>query len=209
MRDRAILDQIREMISGEGNTLPGVAELARRLDTSASAVRRALRTLSNQGMIILKQGARPVIRSPLSLPDSPAVDRLCAAIRSGISNGTYPVGLPLPKFLFLQKEYCVSPMTVSTTLRVLFNEGVIHKTGNRWIAGPRPADARDRGIGRRAQQPAILVLARDEGDMHSFYETSFKSGFSHPFNTEMTQYGIGMVFAQVQEQKLLKDLPSG
>jgi DNA-binding transcriptional regulator YhcF (GntR family) len=155
--------KIRELISSEyRSTLEGTDSLAARYKVSRKAVRKALHTLSQQGIIALSQGKRAMILrdSSQSVPSDELGDSAYALylrIKNDIAGGSSRTGKPLPSFKYYTSNHAVAPSTIQRVLKTLVNEGLIHKSSRRWVVGPSCADT-TRSASTLAASSAPLVF---------------------------------------------------
>jgi DNA-binding transcriptional regulator YhcF (GntR family) len=116
--------------------LPSVPELCAAYRCSSKTVIRALRELSEKGLIEVLHGRRTVIRGRAGYDHyGRAVQRICKLLTDQISDGTIMAGSSLPKISSMAESMKCSASTVSAALQRMAKDGLLHKSGSRWIAG--------------------------------------------------------------------------
>lgn len=115
---------------------------------------------------------------------SPSVERLYRHLLEQIEKGRLRIGRPLPKALFLLREFRLSPYSVAKAIARLVEEGYVHKRGKSFVVG-RPAPAA--GPGRR---PKILFLV--EREIGSWYrlDNPRTAPFIHQFEQESQHFNV-------------------
>jgi DNA-binding transcriptional regulator YhcF (GntR family) len=168
--------KIKESISSEyRGTLAGTDSLAARYKVSRKAIRKALHILSQQGIISLSQGRRAVILrdGAQSVPSDELGEsayEIYIRIKQDITDGSLRTGTPLPSFKYYTSNHAVAPTTIQHALKALVTEGLIHKSGKRWIIGPACTDTTRRASALVAASGAPLVFLFYP-DIHSLLTT--------------------------------------
>lgn len=179
--------------------LPRARDLCTRYSASRSTILAALHTLERTGRIEVRQGARTRIVGRAPQPPSPehgAAERLGEAIRGRVAEGVLEAGESLPKVAHLAATYHGSASTVCAVLRELAREGVVHKAGKAWHAGPPPAPPSSLPPSRR---PAIVVLQTGPRGWTGL-ATERTLGFYYRFCREAESRGIRLLPLSVRKE---------
>jgi len=165
--------------------IPAINRLAERYDVSYQTMWKAVQLLVKKGLVATRQGrsmrvSHGLAAAAMSRPTS--TDRIAAAMRRSIADGTYRVGAHLPKIGYFARVLGVSRLTVSRALLRISGEGLAHTRRNRWIAGPAPAaSAMPASI---HEAPAILVVSYSVMSRNYSIADPFSQRFMAPFADE-------------------------
>jgi DNA-binding transcriptional regulator YhcF (GntR family)/DNA-binding LacI/PurR family transcriptional regulator len=178
--------------------LPTTAHLARHYGVSLVTMHNALKLLRDKGLLQFRRGTGILIRSQDEAIDNPPlspVTRIRArvlyeTIRARIQDGTYPLHRPLPKNRSFAIEEKVSGLTVCTALRMLEREGMAHKSGKRWYAGP--GRTRTPFTAASLDPPVIIILQPREDSWRNLHDSHAFTRFATAFEDEAQRYGIAL-----------------
>jgi DNA-binding transcriptional regulator YhcF (GntR family) len=175
--------------------LASLAELSLQWSVSRPTIRKSLRLLAGDQLVILRQGSLPSA-GPRSacFAENPsggsAGDRVYQMLRNKLTDGIYEIGKQIPKMSHLVAAEGLSYSTVCAAFARLAKDNLIHRRGRRWFAGaaPAPGAAPDskRQILREPQ--VVLVLGHDSSDCYSRLEDTFISPFMNLFRKELMDH---------------------
>ncbi len=163
--------------------LPSRRELAKRYRVSESTVQKALKYLTEQGVVRCTRGRPAEICSVSHENHSPSpagssVDYIAGEIENEILGGILKAGDRLPKTEYYVSVYRVSSHTVVAAYRILARKGIIHKHGRKHIVG---APLRTRPVGSEAGKSyvvlVVLVDSRTWLDLHQPRTVQFVNSF--------------------------------
>jgi DNA-binding transcriptional regulator YhcF (GntR family) len=199
-----IADHIQRLIDKDPSwTLPATSQLALTFGVSAFTVQKAIRLLSERGVVRVFQGKKAsIVRASMKgaeslIPQSRgSEDFLCAKLREAIRNGDYQVGQELPKLRYFTGTENVSSKTVVRAILRLNAEGLVHKSGKRWIVGPasphRESPQNQRSL---IAAPVVLLVFPRHAAAESFFNAQHLLGFALPFGNALQRFGIRQVMA--------------
>lgn len=114
-------------------------------------------------------------------------ERLFRHLADSIESGSLAVGRPLPKVLFLTREFHASPRTVVRALARLVEEGFAHKRGKSFYAGKPPAKT---AAGRK---PRTLFLVEKDVSAWEKLNNPRTGPFLHAFEQEAQRFQVRVV----------------
>jgi len=180
--------QVEQHLSA-GRALPTINGLARDFRVSYETAWKACQTLVSRGVLVSSSGKRLMPRAQQAGNGAGecarAEDVLHAAIHDRIAQGIYIAGKPLPKSRHFTLSERISPSTVARAMHRLAREGLLHKEGKQWIAGPRPARPPE-GLPRQPDT-ALMVLPGYQDWFH-IYLSGFTQGYIVPFRNELVAH---------------------
>lgn len=174
---------IRGRIKGNkypvGCLLPARPLLVAELGVSRSTVDSACRVLRNEGYLVSipGRGRGTVVLDPLNPPTGPevpvrrseghsetwyrpdanrdTVERIKAAIRNRIADGTYPPRQRIPSVARIVEEFTTSTSLARAALEVLKEEGTVYSRtpGGHFVSPPAEGVDKDRKEPYRARNP--------------------------------------------------------
>ncbi|MBD3317218.1 MAG: GntR family transcriptional regulator [Chitinivibrionales bacterium] len=183
-------EQVKEYISRNNvRILPPSRTLAKNLGISTRTLTKVFNKLSEEGVIDVYPRKRARVRSAaphIAGPAAPFEEVLRMFIQAKIASGEYHVGTELPKINWFVSEYDVSYRTVSRVLKSMEREGVIHRKGNRYLAGPRRQFCK---IARYTQEYAtILICAPNMGYWRYLSNSRFTTKFCEKISDEAIRH---------------------
>ncbi|MBD3393774.1 MAG: GntR family transcriptional regulator, partial [Chitinivibrionales bacterium] len=171
--------------------LPPMDRLAARFHVSVATISKAMRILAEEGLVSAEQGKRTAIRRNMtsSPPPRTAAYRVFTKLKDAIAAGTYRTGRTLPKIMYFVMSEHVSSSTVMHALRLLSDQGLAHKRGKRWIAGPDPLGSSPFARTRLSGAPVILILLPAFAERHRFFFRMGHTAFSTELCNELKRHG--------------------
>jgi DNA-binding transcriptional regulator YhcF (GntR family) len=194
----SIAERLSERIKHDGpGRLPAITRLAREYRVSYVTMWKAVRQLADQGILAGRKGAGTLALDP----KQPAgirlsADRFAQQLETGILDGKYPAGRPMPKFDYFILNERVSRATVAGAFARLSQRNMIYKQGKRWIAGPRPARSSRRAGG---DQPMALIVVPHAYDWYNMNIGGFMQPYISSFKNEFLRNSISL--SLVQQEK--------
>ncbi len=190
-----IADKVKIRIEGlEGQRLPPLQDLAEQYRVSKVTMGKAIRLLSNQGLLQSFPGKGILVTSVLnaenpreSNPYPNSVNKLFEKIKGRILEGTYRIGQVLPKTNYYSISEHLSPVTVCSALKKLEKDKLVWKRGKAWIVGPGSTSSVTQ-TPRLA--PVILMLVPDFKVWYKDYHEDHPSKFLQNFYLEIERMGI-------------------
>lgn len=184
------------IISNPDLVLPSIPVLAKEQGASPRTVWRALHQLETEGLVVCRRGrsaqVAPYVREQAGLsPDSgsSAAHRFSRTIKDGIAQGHYTVGDSLPKHDYFSLTYNVSRRVIVDSLRMLEQQGIVHKKGKRWIVGPQESSVAN-AIGLPDGKPTVLILVSEDNDIRKVFKNIHVLPFSFEFEHETSKAGV-------------------
>jgi len=194
----SVAERLGDRIKRDGpGCLPAIHRLAREYRVSYVTMWKAVRLLADQGILAGRKGAGTLALDP----EQPAgiqlsADRFAQQLESGVLDGKYPAGRPMPKFDYFIFNERVSRATVSGAFGRLSRRNMIYKQGKRWIAGPRPARSFRCAGG---DQPVVLIVVPHAYDWYNMNIGGFMQPYISSFKNEFLRNGISL--SLVQQEK--------
>ncbi len=173
-----------DLKSRKDAVLPSLGALAQHYDVSYPTMWSAVRILANRGILDISRGRRARVRRTEvnetidGIEKTGPLERILQVYRSRITQGRLRDGMVFPKLQVIAEENDVSVNTVTKALRNLAHEGLVHKSGKRWIAGPEPRKPPDI---RFAPSCVIVLVVHDQiswGGMNQPRSRGFMDTFS-------------------------------
>ena len=188
--------------------LPAIDLLARDFHIAKKTMWKAVRLLSERGILISRPNARiqraAAVREA-GLSSSRSSARFYNDLNAKIREGTYRPGELLPKFSHFAGEYHVARDTIVHAINRLSNDHLVHKEGRRWVIGPRPVDAAS-SASRTASElgPIALLLCTDVGQnvFHSMLVQPFWENLESHLREKGTQLHLGYRIAEKERSAI-------
>ncbi|MBD3391186.1 MAG: GntR family transcriptional regulator, partial [Chitinivibrionales bacterium] len=151
-----IAEKISERLASSSEAyLPSLTRLSRSYRVSPQTMSAALSLLREKGLLDYSRGRRIRITAATH-PGGTSLESFADGIRQRIAEGIYRVGQPLPKAGCFVITGHLSKSTVCDALKQLAEEGLIHKKGKAWVAGPAPGRVTAAGSAHPSA-PVVLV----------------------------------------------------
>ncbi|MEH1125027.1 GntR family transcriptional regulator [Micromonospora sp. CPCC 206061] len=142
--------RIEDGAYGPSGELPPAPRLADDLGVTPATARRALAELDREGMTAGRRGRPRMVLRDVG-PVATRYERVAEQIRSGIQQGAFAAGTPLPGELELADRFQVARSTVRQALSLLEQAGDIERrSGRRYVPGS--AESSDLAYERVASQ---------------------------------------------------------
>jgi DNA-binding transcriptional regulator YhcF (GntR family) len=189
--------------------LPTIGEWARRYNVCYRTMWNAVKVLRKRGLIVIRKGSsprRPGRTSGLTTAQQHVYDDF----KTDIVEGHYKTGDMLPKYEFLQRTANVSRDTIVAALRMLSTEGLVHKKGKKWFAGPSKDRKGPASVSSRSR-PVVLLLIGAELDWEMIFNSDFLKPFVELFRNELSKHGLHLSvhFSDRPLQATAALIPSG
>jgi DNA-binding LacI/PurR family transcriptional regulator len=171
--------------------LPTLPELSRELGVSLMTVWKAVRVLSDKGLVRAHQG-RKIRRAddPASRPIAESEKRLYARIKQSVLDGSYRAGDPLPKLQYYAVAERMARMTIVRVFRQLAHDGLIHKQGKSWIAGQQSRRLISGAREDPDTAPVALLVMLDDERLQNLFPNLHIAPFVNPFYEELMKGGM-------------------
>ncbi len=175
--------------------LSPLSNIAQRWGISIPVVRQAAVRLRREGILQYKRGSRIRITSiPIAevlCETVRSAERIEAALRQQLAGGGIGPYYEFPKIAVLAELYKVSSGTIITVFRMLSQNGLVHKRGRKWYAGPNPVENNKRY--QKLQPPVILIIQESDETWSRFEHTPLLRRFFDAFNESVVRYGIRLI----------------
>lgn len=128
----------------KGGELPSAHKLAKERGVSVRQILRALHEFESLGILDIKPGGRieVITANPSNcaqiILEPPAEISVAEKLRSGIAEGKFRAGEPLPKAMWLCADWKISTRVLVGACRRLAREQLLRKQGKSWIVGATP-----------------------------------------------------------------------
>jgi DNA-binding transcriptional regulator YhcF (GntR family) len=210
-----LADEMEKTIR-DGGPFPfsSINDIARGSGVSYRTAWKAVRVLVDKGIMAASAG-KAVAVAPAFRGDAAAAPtvsgRVHAAIRRRILDGAFQVGKRLPKAEFFARSENVSTLTVSRVLQRLASENLLHKSRNRWYAGPAAAPEALISQSKTTHEAPVILVMHDRSESFFFaLSDSFAYSFLVPFSSEIMTHGIQLKAVQIAgEAGEVQSLPTG
>lgn len=167
--------------------------IAARWGISARTVRRAMRRLCDNGLVVriqgkgtFRAGENIVTAAPVPPARQSSVDRLVESLHAEIRGGALRRGDVLPKLKYVSLQYRVSERTVTMAYRRLASMRIVSKVGKRyWVGGMSVWDP------TRTRSEAWLVFDSAERLESTFTQHMFATAYQR-FEEELVGCGIAL-----------------
>jgi DNA-binding LacI/PurR family transcriptional regulator/DNA-binding transcriptional regulator YhcF (GntR family) len=195
-----LVDKLHNHLA-QSSDLPSISRLSAQWGVSYPTMARAVRVLVDQGKIECHPGRAIRVVGASAHDHAPQVNggsrkgALYLELREQIMDGTLRAGNPLPKLQSYLLSTHASKHTIIDILRMLEKEGLVHKGGKRWMAGPAPAPSPPGSSTHIA--PATLILAPYMGSFRNLFSDEFNGRFMAPFADELARSGVRQHFVQM------------
>jgi DNA-binding GntR family transcriptional regulator len=125
---RQLADLLRDRIQrgeiGPGERLPTEAELNADFGLSTPTIRKAIKTLKDEGLVQTRAGMGTFVLGQSDQPVAP-YEQIAATIRERISSGQIPLGRRIPSIYELEAEFGVARDTLRKAINLLRDEGLV------------------------------------------------------------------------------------
>jgi DNA-binding GntR family transcriptional regulator len=190
---QTVLQKLTKLIETTPDSrLPSMNVLCRHFGVSRPTLAKAASLLREKGVIEFQKGQRIRIKGRtqhISSPQQSASERFVAKIIEKIREGTLKAGDILPKNAYYVAKEHLSASTVTRAFQKLEVKKIIHKQGNRWIAGPEIPNQKQQ-IALMLQPYTILVIMERLNAWRELCSTDPSLRFCQSFIAEAEKRGI-------------------
>jgi DNA-binding transcriptional regulator YhcF (GntR family) len=181
--------------AGAWKALPAIHALAVHYGVSYCTMWKAVRALKKEGLLAVSQGTRVKLKGATAV--APTSDLCAEVLRTGILNGAYRPGDPMPKYDYVQHVQHLSRSTVKAAFARLAQDNLIHKEGKSWIAGPAPLS---RAVhGPRSEAATVLMVVRNAADWNSLFNNFFLAPAITMFRGELSRADVRILPFLIEE----------
>ncbi len=202
------LQLIRDyVISTPESHLPSLSEMARRFGLHRHTIRKAVKILCDENVLIARQGKRIAIAGRNSPPPKAkprSAEKMYTILLDLVREGMHRRGNPFPKQAYFARLHHVSVSTVKAAFDRLIAEGFVRKEGKRfYIRSPSNC------IINSYDTPVIIILGRKSTTWNGICNSRFAQSFGTTFVDLANEAGIELHCCLSHPSKNSPFLPAG